>query len=185
MSVPVLQQRAPRSAFRAAIIPLALGIACAGTVPGPAIHAAPLEHAPGCVDSAGLTNTLDAYFAALSGPQGERDWTALRAATLDTARFDPIGIDQAGQNRYYPQSREEFLAHIDAYARTTGFFQRPVDPEFRCWRRVAQVWTRFESRNAADGPVIDRGRMGLHLVHDGTRWSIAHVQWNSEPHIGD
>lgn len=134
-----------------------------------------------CADSEAPLQTMTEYYGAVSGPPGEREWTALRALIMPTARVDAIGINETGMNQYYPQSRDEFLDHLSAYVRHTGFFQQAVEADVRCTSRAAQVWARFESRNSPAGDLIDTGWMSVHLVQDGKRWRVAHLLWHSDP----
>lgn len=133
-----------------------------------------------CVDAEAMSNVVSTYYRILSGPAGSRNWDQLRTVSLATARFDAIGIDEKGQNNFHPQSREDYINHMDEYLRKYGFFQSEIKRTTECYARIAHVLSTYESRNEIKGKVIDRGIMSFQLLYDEGRWRIAHVMWNSE-----
>ncbi|HYX69499.1 MAG TPA: hypothetical protein VE825_10230, partial [Terriglobales bacterium] len=55
-----------------------------------------------------------------------------------------------------------------------------IHRETRRYGNIAQVWSTYESRQKADGPVIARGINSLELYWDGTRWWVASAVWDGE-----
>lgn len=158
---------------------------------GPAAPAGGANHAPpspqpACVDTTDVSRVVEAYFGILSGQDGDRDaprrdWNRFRGLFLESARMDVIGVNAARENVFYPVSLDEYVEHVKEYTRSQGFIHRPEQLDRRCSGRIAGVFGRFESRNRADGPVIDTGSISFHLVHVGGAWKIAHVIWQSDP----
>lgn len=141
---------------------------------------APNPEGPNCFNREEISNVISAYYRIISGPSGSRDWDKFRTLSLETARFDAVGINEKGQNQFHPQSRDEYINHITEYLRKYGFFQSELKRTIECYARVAHVLVTYESRNEVKGNVIDRGVMSFQLVYDDGRWRIAHVMWNSE-----
>lgn len=138
-----------------------------------------------CTDPGGVQTVVDGYFRILSGPAGAaREWDGFRDLFLGTARLDVIGLDAEGANQFYPQSLPEFIEHVESYVRGHGFYQRDGERHTRCDGRIAHVWTAFESWGQLGLEPIDRGRMSLHLLHEGDIWRITHVMWQSAPRQG-
>jgi hypothetical protein len=133
-----------------------------------------------CVDPEAMNNVTSAYYRIVSGPPGGRDWNQLRTLSLESARFDAVGINEQGKNQFHPQTREEYINHLGEYLRKYGFFQSEIKRTTECYARIAHVLSTYESRNEMKGKVIDRGIMSFQLIHDEGRWRIAHVMWNSE-----
>ena len=159
-----------------AALVLLLFAPCSGQTRGKASRPKALK----CLNPEAIGSVTGSYFRIVSGPPGGRDWEQLRALSLETARFDAVGINERGQNEFHPQTREEYVKHLGEYLRKYGFFQSEVKRTVRCYARIAQVFSTYESRNDRRGKVIDRGVMSFHLIHTEGRWKIAHVMWNSE-----
>lgn len=133
-----------------------------------------------CVNPEAISDVTSAYYRIVSGPSGSRNWDQFRTLSLETARFDAVGINEEGQNQFFPQSGEEYINHMAEYLRKYGFFQSEIKRTTKCYARIAHVFSTYESRNEMKGKVIDRGVMSFQLIHDEGRWRIAHVMWNSE-----
>ncbi|HYP29305.1 MAG TPA: hypothetical protein VE262_21520 [Blastocatellia bacterium] len=133
-----------------------------------------------CVDSAAAGGVIGAYFRIISGPPGDRDWAGFNSLLLETARFDAVGINEKGENQFFPQSRDQYIRHVSEYVKGQGFFQKEVRRVTTCYARIAHVLSTYESRNEAGGKTIDRGLLSFQMIHEGGRWKIAHVVWNSE-----
>lgn len=133
-----------------------------------------------CVNPETIGDVTRDYYRIISGSSGRRDWDQLRTLTLETTRFDAVGINEKGENQFHPQSREEYINHLGEYLRNHGFFQNEIKRTAKCYARIAHVFSTYESRNAMKGKVIDRGILSFQLIHTEGRWKIAHVMWNSE-----
>lgn len=160
-------------------LPVALSLLLAGGSSGQTRRAAAPE-GRSCANPEAINEVTDSYFRIISGPPGGREWDRFRALSLDTARFDAVGVDDRGENRFFPQSKDEYISHVAEYLKKRGFFQREIKRTVECYARIAHVFSTYESRNTPEGKVIDRGVMSLQLVFAEGRWRIAHVMWNSE-----
>ena len=54
-----------------------------------------------------------------------------------------------------------------------------TERETQQYGNVAHVLSTYESTHIKGGPVIGGGKNSIQLVHDGTRWWITAVAWNS------
>jgi hypothetical protein len=124
---------------------------------------------------------VTAFYAAISAEKGEKDWQALRALCLPAAHFNAMGINEQGSNEFYPQTMEQYVEHLTPYIREYGFLVRETSRRTEYYEKIAHVWSAYESRNAAGGPVIDRGYYSFQLVQVDGQWKIAGVLWNSAP----
>jgi hypothetical protein len=61
-----------------------------------------------------------------------------------------------------------------------GFFEREIHRTTRRFGNVVHVFSTYEMRERADGPVNGRGINSIELFWDGTRWWIAAAQWDDE-----
>ena len=62
-----------------------------------------------------------------------------------------------------------------------GFVERELSRRTDCFGNVCQIFSTYESRNAAsDEKPIQRGINSIQIVRDGRRWWIASVIWDVE-----
>ena len=61
-----------------------------------------------------------------------------------------------------------------------GFYEIRNSPRHRKFGHIAHVFSTYESRLRADGPVIARGINSIELFYDGKRWWIASNIWDDE-----
>ena len=61
-----------------------------------------------------------------------------------------------------------------------GFSEREIHRVTEKFGNIAHVWSTYESRRTADGPVIARGINSVNLFWDGQRWWIANAVWQNE-----
>lgn len=143
----------------------------------------PTASAPTGTDSIeGIITTL---YALISGPAGEpRDWDAFRAMFIEGARMIPtnraIHQDQGG----HPPEVMDVEAFIRATApvlEPMGFEERQVAMRVERFGCVAHAWSTYESRRAPDdAEPFSRGINSIQLYHDGARWWVVTVFWDSE-----
>ena len=65
----------------------------------------------------------------------------------------------------------EYAARGDANLAKNGFFERSIDNHIDTYGDIAQVFTTYESRRAADDPTpFARGINSMQFFFDGKRW---------------
>ena len=146
------------------------------TTATPASHAADVESIDGIITT---------MYASISGAAGApREWDRLRSLFIPGARMIPtnraIHADQGG---HPPQ-----VMDVDTFIATTAPVLEPMDfyevqiasrvERFGC---VAHVWSTYDSRRAPDdAEPFARGINSIQLYHDGPRWWVVTVFWDSE-----
>lgn len=140
----------------------------------------PPPAAPADVES--LDAIVKAYYASISGGKGvARDWDRFRSlfqpkANLIAAR--PVGEHNSG---LWVLSVEDFIGFNQTYFEKGGYFEKEVARRVETFGNIAQVWSTYESRHAAEE--IDpytRGIYSMQLLKDGDRWWIVNVYWDYE-----
>jgi hypothetical protein len=132
-----------------------------------------------------LEGIITAMYAAVSGPAGHpRDWDGLRTLFLPGARMIPTNrAIHHGQGGHPPD-----VMDIETFIRTTAPVLEPMDfhevqvamrvERFGC---IAHVWSTYDSRRAPeDAEPFARGINSIQLYHDGMRWWVVNVFWDSE-----
>jgi hypothetical protein len=87
-------------------------------------------------------------------------------------RVAAIGQDQNGKTMLEYTSLKQYHKKSDAYIEKNGFIESEVDRKVEHIHSLWHVWSSYESRNTADGPVIERGTNSIELYFDGKRFWI-------------
>jgi len=119
--------------------------------------------------------TVLAVYNVISGPAGRRDWNRFKDLFAPGARLISV------RKETVVMTPDEFQAKNTPYLQEHGFFERPVDTRVERFRDIAQVWSRYESRNASnDEKPFARGVNSVQLVRDGNRWRVLTILWQEE-----
>lgn len=127
-----------------------------------------------------LLNTL---YRLVSGPKDQaRDLEKIRALFHIQARI-MVGAKHPEKGSFLrPIELEAFLAFALPQWQKTGFYEKgTAAPIIQIHEGIAQVWSPYEIKLAADGPVLYTGVNGLQCAFDGKRWWITHLQFQSAP----
>jgi hypothetical protein len=124
---------------------------------------------------------LASLYATISGPAGPRDWDRLRGLCLPGARLIPCRRGGEGTATAHVLSVEEFIKASEPALRQQGFFEREIHRRVERFGAIAHVFSTYESRHAAaDAEPFARGINSIQLFHDGARWWIVTIFWDSE-----
>lgn len=131
--------------------------------------------------------TRDAIVAALydviSGPAGEaRDWTRFRSLFLPQgARLVPTGIGPDGEPGYNVLTPEDYVEQAGPSLEADGFFEVEIGRLTQEFGNISHVFSAYASRRSPDdAEPFMRGINSIQLLHDGDRWWIVSVMWDSE-----
>jgi hypothetical protein len=164
-------------------IVLVLLAACAGTLAAQQPPGAP-EPPPPAVDRD--VDSIDAIvrtlYEVISGPAGTRDWNRFRSLFVPGARLIPAVADTA---RAGASARvltvEDYIQFADEYFTSNGFFEREVARRADAFGNIADLWSVYESRHAAeDREPFQRGINSIQLLKDGDRWWVVTIYWDAE-----
>lgn len=125
-----------------------------------------------------LTASLYAF---ISGPNGQkRNIEKIRALFHLHARLAVAAKHPEKGAFMRPMDLEAFLAFaIPQWEK--GFFEKGTAVTVTKQEGIAQVWSPYEIRLEADGPVLYTGTNALQCVFDGKRWWIMHLAFQSAP----
>jgi hypothetical protein len=118
---------------------------------------------------------MRAVYDVISGPAGQkRDWNRMRSLFTANARMCPrVAGDHERRRRGLYQARAAMLEK-------EGFIEREVARRVEQYGDIAQVFSTYEARNRADGPVIMRGINSFQLVRHAGRWWVVSIMWQAE-----
>ena len=136
--------------------------------------------APRAEDVSSIDGMIRAWYEIVSGPAGQpRDWARDRTLYVPDVRFVQVDVDRDGRHRVVVETHAQFVERSLPLVRD-GFFEKEIHRVTRRFGPIAHVWSTYESRRTADGPVLSRGINSIELFWDGKRWWIASATWTSE-----
>lgn len=123
-----------------------------------------------------------ATYDVISGPAGPRNWDRFLSLFGQGARLIPTGC-KADKSSCGAQvlTPEEYVKAAGDYFKQNGFFERGTHNVMERYGLIAQVFSTYESRHAADDPQpFVRGINSFQLRSDGTRWYVMSIMWVDE-----
>lgn len=138
--------------------------------------AAPRPH-----DVETLDGIIAAFYETISGPAGSpRQWARDRTLYIPGVRFVSTNVKRDGTVVAHVMDHQEYVDETDAYFVKAGFFEREIHRVTKTFGNITHVFSTYESRQTADGPVTARGVNSIELFNDGKRWWIATAIWDEE-----
>jgi hypothetical protein len=129
--------------------------------------------------------SIDAIIAALydviSGPAGQaRDWPRFHSLFVPGARLIPTFVRE-NEVRHRVITPEEYAASSGPVLEERGFFEREIGRTTERFGNVAHVFSAYDSKHTPDdAEPFARGINSIQLLHDGTRWWVVTIFWDSE-----
>jgi hypothetical protein len=137
--------------------------------------------APRPADVATIDGMMKAFYVVISGPPGApRQWARDRTLYIADVRFVSMHVGKDGSPVASVMSHQEYVDKTDPVFAKEGFDEREIHRETQRFGNIAHVFSTYESRKAADGPVFARGVNSVELFWDGARWWIANAIWDDE-----
>ena len=90
------------------------------------------------------------------------------------------GLSKAGKAVFHYMTLKEYHQHSDASLEKDGFYEKEISRKVENFGAIYHVWSTYESRNSATGPVIERGINSIELFNDGSRFWILGWFFDSE-----
>ncbi len=135
---------------------------------------------PDSADVSTIEGIVAAYYGVISGPAGAaRQWR--RDSTLYTPGATFVAMrERDGKPLVELMTPEQFRRAFNADFVEKGFFETEIGRRIERFGNVAQVRSVYETRRAANGPLLGRGVNYLLLYWDGARWWITGAVWDDE-----
>jgi hypothetical protein len=132
-------------------------------------------------DVGSLDGIIKAFYDVISGPAGQpRQWSRDRSLYIPEVRFVSVNVGRDGKVRTSTMTHQQFVDGSNGAMVKQGFFETELHRVTRSFGNVTHVFSTYEMRQRADGPVIGRGVNSIQLFNDGSRWWIASVAWDDE-----
>lgn len=125
---------------------------------------------------------LAALYDVISGPAGQkRNWDRFRSLFIPGARLIPTGRTPDGKGRVRTMTPDEYAAASGPGLERSGFFEREIGRTTDSFGSVTHVFSAYDSKRLpTDEKPFARGIHSIQLFHDGARWYVVTVFWDSE-----
>lgn len=132
-------------------------------------------------DVSSIDGIIKAYYEVISGPAGQpRQWSRDRTLYIHDIRFVAMSEDKSGHPKANIATHQQFVDSSNDGVVKDGFYESEIHRVTQKFGNIAHVFSTYESRTKADGPVIARGINSIELFYDGKRWWIASAIWDDE-----
>jgi hypothetical protein len=133
-------------------------------------------------DTDSVEHLVAAVYDVISGPAGApRDWDRFRNLFYpDAGRMQSSGRDADGKIYLRNLSVEDYITRAGTAFEKMSFYESAVANRIEQWDHIAEVWSTYESRHAPGEAPFARGVNSFHAIHDGSRWWLLAIYWESE-----
>lgn len=166
-----------RSSAAAALILVALL-----SVPSTGRAQAPAPPPANPADVSSIDAILGALYDVISGPAGQvRNWDRFRSLMAPGARLIPTGQRADGTRTMLVWDVEEYITRAGPGLERGGFYEREIGRTVEQFGQVAHAFSSYDSKRLpTDAEPFQRGINSIQMRHDGTRWWVVTIFWDSE-----
>lgn len=132
-------------------------------------------------DVASMDAIIAAVYDVISGPKGQkRDWQRMRSLFVPGARLIPAHAGKDGLVATRMLDVDDYIRRATPALEGQGFFERETHRTVERFGAIAQVFSTYESRHAADdAEPFERGINSFQLLFDGQRWWVVNIYWQA------
>jgi hypothetical protein len=127
-------------------------------------------------DVASVDAIMRAVYEVISGPAGaKRDWNRMRSLFTSNSRLMPLA-----PNGLRSGTVEDYINSSGPMLERDGFFEQEIARKVEQYGDIAHVFSTYQARRTATGPVFMRGINSFQLVRHGGRWWVVSIMWQQE-----
>ena len=131
-------------------------------------------------DVASIDSIVKAFYDVISGPAGQpRQWGRDKTLYVPGVQFVSMG-ERSGKISMSVSDHQQYVDNTNESFVRSGFFEKEIHRVEKRFGNIAHVFSTYEFRSKADGPVAGRGINSIELAFDGNRWWIASAIWDDE-----
>lgn len=135
--------------------------------------------APFAQDGKSIDSIIHAMYDVISGPAGTRNWERFHALFLSEATLATV-LHKDGQVLHKVMTPDDYVRGAGAYFQQHAFYESEIARRTEQFGNIAHVFTTYASRHDPKQQPFERGINSVELLHDGTRWWILTISWDSE-----
>jgi hypothetical protein len=131
-------------------------------------------------DVESIESIMNALYDVISGDAGvPRDWDRFKNLFTNDARLIPTFQDKEGKTGYRTMTPADYVQMFTTRV-TTGFHEKELDRVAEEFGNIAHVFSTYETKEKADGPVVQRGINSVQLLKTNDRYYIMNIFWSGE-----
>ena len=135
---------------------------------------------PRAEDVSTLDGMMKAFYETVTGPAGQpRQWARDRTLYVSGVRFVATSKSN-GKVVARVMDHQGFVDSSNDDLVRNGFFEKEIHRVTKTFGNITHVFSTYETRLTAEGPVTGRGVNSVELFYDGKRWWIATATWDQE-----
>jgi hypothetical protein len=129
-----------------------------------------------------IGDVLDALYATLSGPAGDRDWEVRHQFFHPDAKLIRTGVDENGVSWLKIMNLDEYREDVAYAFKIVPFYEIELERRVEQFGNIAHAWSMYEERRDPKAPEIERrGINSIQLFRDSNRrWRILSIVWDNE-----
>jgi len=129
-----------------------------------------------------IGDVLDALYATLSGPAGDRDWEVRHQFFHPEAKLIRTGVDENGVSWLKIMTLEEYREDVAFIFKRIPFFEIETERRVEQFGNIAHAWSTYEEKRSPDTAEIERrGINSIQMFRDSERrWRITSIIWDNE-----
>jgi hypothetical protein len=132
-------------------------------------------------DVASVDAIIGALYGSVSGPPGPSDWERVRTLFLPGATVLPVENRPGSGPIAHITTIEAFIERSSRNVRRVGFYEKEIARHTDTFGSVVHVFSTYEHRHHPDDPrPFRRGINSIQLFHDGSRYWVVSIYWDSE-----
>jgi hypothetical protein len=120
-----------------------------------------------------LDGIMKAYYDVVTVKKGEKaSYERDSLLHWPTVNVGMTNVNKNGKLSFQYMSLKEFHRLSDPYLEKEGFYEHEISRKVDHFGAIYHVFSTYESRATAEGPVTERGINSIELYNDGTRFWI-------------
>jgi len=129
-----------------------------------------------------IGDVLDALYATLSGPAGERDWDVRHQFFHPEAKLIRTGVDENGVSWLKIMTLDDYREDVAFIFKHIPFFEIETERRVEQFGNIAHAWSTYEEKRSLDTTEIERrGINSIQMFRDSERrWRITSIIWDNE-----
>jgi len=127
-----------------------------------------------------IDSIIPALYGIVSGKAGSnKKWPLLKELFSKDATVTPVFHEKSGQMKATINSVDEFIALNKQIFKDQDFYETEVARKVFRFGHMANILSRYESRDSIGGEPYAQGINSFQLLNDGARWCVISVTWDS------
>jgi len=128
-----------------------------------------------------LDGILKAYYDVVTVKKGEKvSYQRDSCLHIKNAGVGILETGKDGKIKLHYITLKAYHKSSDAQLEKEGFYEVEISRKVEHFGAVYHVWSTYETRHTADGPIIGRGINSIELYFDGTRFWITSWSFDDE-----